>query len=68
MSKFLDKGETKMKSASFVKWLMVAVFSLSALAGCYIHHERDDYYRRDRDRYYHHDRDDWHHDDMHYRD
>jgi hypothetical protein len=51
-----------------LKWLMIGLFSISALTGCFIH-ERDDYYR-DRDRGYYHDRDDFHHydrDDMHHR-
>ena len=56
-------------SAKLLKWLMIALFSISALAGCYVHHDRDDYYR-DRDYRYYHDRDDSHHhdrDDSHHR-
>lgn len=53
-----------------LKWLIIVLFSISALTGCFARHHRDDYYR-DRDyRYYHergdshhHDRDDWHHGD-----
>ena len=55
-------------SARLLKWLMIAVFSASALTGCYVYHDRDDYYRG---RYYYHDRDDWHHHDggdWHHRD
>ncbi len=57
-------------SARLLKWLMIALFSVSALTGCYVHHERDGYYR-DRDYRYYHDRDDSHHhdrDDGHHRD
>ena len=56
-------------SARLLKWLMIALFSISALAGCYVH-DRDGYYR-DRDYRYYHDRDDSHHHDRgdwHHRD
>lgn len=52
-----------------LKWLMIGLFSISTLTGCFIRHDRDDYYR-DRDHRYYHDRDDSHHydrDDMHHR-
>lgn len=55
-------------SAKLLKRLMIALFSISALTGCYVHRDRDDYYRdrdyryyHDRDDSHHHDRDDWHH-------
>jgi hypothetical protein len=62
-------------NTKIVKWLMIVVFSILALTGCFVHHDRDDYYR-DRDgRYYRDqgdwdrhvggDRDDWHHRDWH---
>lgn len=54
-------------STRLLNWLMITLFSISALTGCFIH-ERDDYYR-DRDRGYYYDRDDFHHydrDDMHH--
>lgn len=47
-------------------WLMIGLFSISALTGCFVRHDRDD---RDRDHRYYHDRDDSHHydrDDMHH--
>ncbi len=53
-----------------LKWLMIALFSISALTGCFVHHDRDDYYYHDRDYRHHHDRDDRQHhdrDDMHHR-
>ncbi len=55
-----------------LKWLLIGLFSISALTACYVHRDRDYYYRdHDRDHGYYHDRDDYHHydrDDMHYRD
>ena len=36
-----------------LKWLMIALFSISALTGCFVHDGRDDYYR-DREYRYHH--------------
>lgn len=56
-------------SRRLLKWLMIALFSVSALTGCFIYHDKDDYYR-DRDRGYYHERDDFHHYDgggMHHR-
>jgi len=56
-------------SARLLKWLMIALFSISALTGCYVHRDRDGYYRDrdyryyDRDDSHHHDRGDWHHRD-----
>jgi hypothetical protein len=54
--------------AKLIKWLIIVLFSISALTGCYIHHDRD--YYRDRDDRHYHDRDDSHRydrDDMHHR-
>ncbi len=49
-------------NARLLKWFMVLFFSMSALTGCFIRHDRDDRYR-DRDYRYYHDRDDrYHHD------
>ena len=49
-------------NAKLLKWFMVLFFSMSALTGCFIRHDRDDRYR-DRDYRYSHDRDDrYHHD------
>ncbi len=56
-------------STRLLNWLMIALFSISALTGCFVRHDRDDYYH-DRDHGYYHDRDDFHHydrDDMHHR-
>jgi hypothetical protein len=43
-----------------LKWLVIGLFSITALTGCFIRHDRDDYYR-DRDHGYYHDRGDMHH-------
>lgn len=51
-----------------LKWFMIVLFSISALTGCFIRHDRD--YYRDRDDRHYHDRYDWQHhdrDDMHHR-
>ncbi len=48
-----------------LKWLMIGLFSISALTGCFVWHDRD----YDRDHRYYHDRDDSHHydrDEMHH--
>ena len=45
-----------------IKWFMIVLFSISALTGCFVRHDRDDRYR-DRDYRYDHDRDNWHHHD-----
>ena len=45
-----------------LKWFMIVLFSISALTGCFVRHDRDDHYR-DRDYRYYHDRDDQHHRD-----
>lgn len=50
-------------NARLLKWFMIVLFSISALAGCYRYHDRDDYYYHDRDYRYYHDRDDSHHHD-----
>jgi hypothetical protein len=53
-----------------MKWFLIALFSISALTGCFVRRDRDDTYR-DRDDRRHHDRDDRHHhdrDDGHHRD
>jgi len=55
-------------NARLLKWFIIVLFSISALTGCFIRHDRD--YYRDRDDRYYHDRDDWHHydrNDMHHR-
>jgi hypothetical protein len=45
-----------------IKWLMIVLFSVSALTGCFFRRDRDDHYR-DRDYRYYHDRDDRRHHD-----
>jgi len=52
-----------------LKWFMVVFFSLSALTGCFIRHDRDDHYRDRDDRYYHDrgDRHDYDRGDRHHR-
>lgn len=45
-------------NTKIVKWLMMVVFSILALTGCFVHHDRDDYYR-DRDGRYYRDQGDW---------
>ena len=45
-----------------LKWFMIVLFSISALTGCFVRHDRDDHYR-DRDDRYYHDRGDRHHRD-----
>jgi hypothetical protein len=57
-------------SVRLLKWLLIVLFSISALTGCFVRHDRDDHYRN-RDYRYYHDRGDWHHrdrDDWHHRD
>ena len=46
-----------------LKWFMIALFSISALTGCFVHHDRDYRYYHDRDDRHHHDRDDRRHRD-----
>ena len=41
-----------------LKWFMIALFSISALTGCFVHRDRDYRYYHDRDDRHHHDRDD----------
>lgn len=43
-----------------LKWLVMVMFAITALTGCFVHHDRDDYYYHGRG-YGHYDRDDWHH-------
>ena len=55
-------------SARLLSWLIIASFSMTALTGCFVWHDRDDY-DHDRDHHYYHDRDDSHHydrDEMHH--
>ena len=54
-------------STRLLNWIMIALFSVSALTGCFVRRDRD--YYRDRDHRYYHDRDDSHHydhDEMHH--
>ncbi len=43
-----------------LKWFVILMFAISALGGCYVYHDRDDYDHHGWF-YRHHDRDDWHH-------
>jgi len=54
-------------NAKPLSWLIIALFSMTALSGCFVWLDKD--YDRDRDRRYYHDRDDSHHydrDEMHH--
>jgi len=53
-------------STRLLKWLMIALFSISTLTGCFVERDRD--YYRDRDHRYYRDRDDSQHydHDMHH--
>jgi len=43
-----------------LKWFVMVMFAITALTGCFVFHDRDDYYHHGRG-YGHYDRDDWHH-------
>ncbi len=46
-------------NAKILKWLLIVVFAITALTGCYVsYHDRDDYHHGWG--YRHYDRDDWH--------
>ena len=54
-------------NAKLISWLIIALFSMTALTGCFVWHDRD--HDRDRDHRYYHDGDDSHHydrDEMHH--
>jgi hypothetical protein len=48
-------------NTKLLKWFMIVLFSVSALTGCYIHHDWDDYYHHDRGYRHDRDRDDGYH-------
>jgi len=55
----LGNGGKPMET-KILKWFVMVMFAITALTGCFVFHDRDDYYHHGRG-YGHYDRDDWHH-------
>ena len=57
---YISVNGGKPMETKILKWLVMVMFAITALTGCFVHHDRDDYYYHGRG-YGHYDRDDWHH-------